>query len=102
MGSNMILALAIFAITVVLIILRPGPLNEGTAAAMGAATILITGVISLNDACDVFRDTANILLFFVGLAWDRTSPSWDRCRQCCGWRCCGSGGWTCGRRSTSG
>ena len=45
----MILAVAIFAVTLLLIILRPKPLNEGTAAAMGAVTILIAGVISMED-----------------------------------------------------
>ncbi len=63
----MILAVAIFAVTLVLIILRPKPLNEGTAAAMGAVTILIAGVISVEDIYEVFRATDNILLFFLGL-----------------------------------
>jgi arsenical pump membrane protein len=62
-----ILAVAIFAVTLVLIILRPKPLNEGTAAAMGAVTILITGVISMEDVYQVFWATDNILLFFLGL-----------------------------------
>ncbi|MDM7998705.1 MAG: ArsB/NhaD family transporter [Dehalococcoidia bacterium] len=63
----MILAVVIFAITLVLIIVRPKPLNEGTAAALGAIAILIAGVISLDDVYDVFRGTDNILLFFLGL-----------------------------------
>ena len=37
----MILSIVIFAITLVLIILRPKPLNEGTAAALGAIAILV-------------------------------------------------------------
>ena len=63
----MILAIVIFAITLVLIIVRPKPLNEGTAAALGAIAILIAGVISLHDVYDVFKATYNILLFFLGL-----------------------------------
>jgi arsenical pump membrane protein len=63
----MILAIVAFAITLVLIILRPKPLNEGTAAALGAIAVLITGVISMQDVYDVFWDTDNILLFFLGL-----------------------------------
>jgi arsenical pump membrane protein len=63
----MVLAVAIFAVTLLLIILRPKPLNEGTAAAMGAVTILITGVISMEDVYQVFWATDNILLFFLGL-----------------------------------
>ena len=63
----MILAIVIFAITLVLIIVRPKPLNEGSAAALGAIAILIAGVISLHDVYDVFKATYNILLFFLGL-----------------------------------
>jgi arsenical pump membrane protein len=63
----MILAIVIFAITLVLIILRPKPLNEGTAAALGAVAILATGVVSPGDAFDVLKATDNILLFFLGL-----------------------------------
>ena len=63
----MILAIVIFAITLVLIIVRPKPLNEGTAAALGAIAILIAGVISLHDVYDVLKSTYNILLFFLGL-----------------------------------
>ncbi len=63
----MILALAIFAATLVLIVLRPRPLNEGAAAAIGAVTVLLTGVISIDDVGEVFWATDNILLFFLGL-----------------------------------
>jgi arsenical pump membrane protein len=63
----MILAIAIFAITLVLIIARPKPLNEGTAAALGAIAIVATGVVSPRDAFDVLKATDNILLFFLGL-----------------------------------
>jgi len=63
----MILAIAIFAITLVLIIARPKPLNEGTAAALGAIAILATGIVSPRDAFDVLKATDNILLFFLGL-----------------------------------
>jgi arsenical pump membrane protein len=63
----MILAIVIFAITLVLIIVRPKTLTEGTAAALGAIAILIAGVISLDDAYDVLKSTYNILLFFLGL-----------------------------------
>jgi arsenical pump membrane protein len=63
----MVLAVAIFAVTLLLIIVRPKPLNEGTAAAMGAVTILIAGVISMEDIYEVFWATDNILLFFLGL-----------------------------------
>jgi arsenical pump membrane protein len=63
----MILAIVIFAITLVLILLRPKPLNEGTAAVLGAIAILAAGVVSPADAFDVLKATDNILLFFLGL-----------------------------------
>jgi arsenical pump membrane protein len=63
----MILAIVVFAITLVLIILRPKPLNEGTAAAMGAIVLVVTGVVSTGDVFDVLKAADNILLFFLGL-----------------------------------
>jgi len=47
--------------------LRPKPLNEATAAALGAVAMLIAGVISPLDSWQVFRDNLNVLLFFLGL-----------------------------------
>lgn len=63
----MILAIVIFAATLVLILVRPKPLNEGGAAALGAIATLITGVVSFDDVFDVLRATDNVLLFFLGL-----------------------------------
>lgn len=63
----MILPLVIFAITLVLIIVRPKPLNEGTAGALGAIAMVAVGVVSPEQAFDVLKDTDNILLFFLGL-----------------------------------
>jgi len=46
---------------------RPKPLNEATAALLGAILMLATTIISASDAYDVLKTTANILLFFLGL-----------------------------------
>ena len=63
----MILALSIFALTLILIMVRPRPLNEATAASLGALAMLVTGVVSLTQVFEALVTNANILLFFLGL-----------------------------------
>ena len=63
----MFLTLCIFALTLILIMVRPKPLNEATAASLGAFLMLATGVVSLGQAFEVLKASANILLFFLGL-----------------------------------
>lgn len=46
---------------------RPKPLNEASAASIGALLMLATGLVSLPQAFDVLTSTANVLLFFIGL-----------------------------------
>ncbi len=46
---------------------HPRPLNEATAASFGAFLMLVTGRVSLPQAFDVLKWSANILLFFLGL-----------------------------------
>jgi arsenical pump membrane protein len=61
------LALIIFIPTVALLMLRPRPFNEATAAALGAVLMLALGVVSPLQTWEVLRENANILLFFLGL-----------------------------------
>jgi arsenical pump membrane protein len=63
----MLLSLIIFIPAIALVMLRPRPLNEATAAALGAVAMLIGGVISPFDTWEVLKSSANILLFFLGL-----------------------------------
>jgi arsenical pump membrane protein len=63
----MILALAIFLPAIALVMVRPRPLNEATAAALGAVAMLIAGVVSPSQAWGVLLANANVLLFFLGL-----------------------------------
>jgi len=63
----MILALSIFALTLILVMARPKPLNEATAASLGAIVMLASGVVLPPEAFEVLRASANILLFFLGL-----------------------------------
>lgn len=61
------LTLLIFIPAIVLVMWRPRPFNEATAAALGAALMLIAGVISPLQTWEVLISSANVLLFFLGL-----------------------------------
>ncbi len=63
----MLISLTIFGLAVILIMLRPKPLNEATAAALGGAAMLIASIVSPVDAWQVLQANANVLLFFLGL-----------------------------------
>ncbi len=63
----MALTLSIFVLTIILIMTRPRPLNEATAALLGAVLMLAAGIVSPSLAFEVLQDTSNILLFFLGL-----------------------------------
>lgn len=61
------IALSIALVTVALIMLRPRPLNEGTAAAVGAFLMLISGQVSISQLPGILEYVAPILFFFLGL-----------------------------------
>jgi arsenical pump membrane protein len=61
------IALSVSVITLVLIMLRPKPLNEGTAAAIGGCLMLISNQVSSQQLLALLQDVAPILLFFLGL-----------------------------------
>lgn len=63
----MLLSLIIFIPAITLVMIRPRPLNEATAAALGAILMIIAGVISPLQTWEVLKGSANILLFFLGL-----------------------------------
>jgi arsenical pump membrane protein len=63
----MILTICIFVFTLILIMVRPKPLNEATAALLGAIIMLAASIVSPSQAYDVLKNIANILLFFLGL-----------------------------------
>ena len=63
----MLLAIALFVITLALVMLRPRPFNEASAACLGAFLMVVTGVVSLPDTLAVLKENANVLLFFLGL-----------------------------------
>ena len=63
----MFLTLAIFIPALTLVMWRPKPFNEATAAALGAVLLLIVGIISPLQVGEVLKANANILLFFLGL-----------------------------------
>jgi len=63
----MLLILCIFALTLILIMVRPKPLKEAMAASLGAFLMLATSIVSPIQAFEVLKASANVLLFFLGL-----------------------------------
>jgi arsenical pump membrane protein len=63
----MILTLVIFVASISLVMVRPKPFNEATAAALGAIIMLVVGIISPAQTWEVLQANANVLLFFLGL-----------------------------------
>ena len=61
------IALAISILTLILILTRPKPLNEATAAAIGALLMLMFGQVSFAQSLETLRANTNVLLFFLGL-----------------------------------
>ena len=60
-------ALAIFAITLFLMIKRPKGLRLGYAAGIGAAASLLLGTVSLGQAAQAFLDIWDAALAFIGI-----------------------------------
>jgi arsenical pump membrane protein len=63
----MIWPLIIFILAVTLVMVRPKPFNEATAAALGAIVMLLAGIITPLNLWEVFLANLNVLLFFLGL-----------------------------------
>jgi len=63
----MALTLVIFGVSIGLVMVRPKPLNEAAGAALGAAVLLILGIISPIQTWQVLQANANVLFFFLGL-----------------------------------
>lgn len=61
------IALLILALTVVLVVWRPGGLNEAWYAALGAVLALISGVVALHDLPTLWHATWNATLTLISL-----------------------------------
>jgi arsenical pump membrane protein len=59
--------LIVVALTLVMIVARPRGLGEAWAAAAGAVAMLLLGAVSPSDALAVGRETADVLLFLLGM-----------------------------------
>jgi len=62
-----VLGTLIFVGTLVTIMVRPYRISEAVAASIGAAAMLITGLVSLADAAHVLSRQLNVYGFFLGL-----------------------------------
>lgn len=61
------LAAVIFAVTLLLIVVRPWRLSEAVFAVAGAVAMMLAGAISPYDAARAVADEWNLVLFFFGL-----------------------------------
>jgi len=60
-------ALAIFLVTLLLMIKRPRGINLGVAAGVGAIASLLLGTVSIGDAVEAFKDIWDAALAFIGI-----------------------------------
>lgn len=63
----MLLAISIFTLTLILVMTRPKPFNEASAASLGAFFMVVGEVVSIPQILETFRVNQNVLLFFLGL-----------------------------------
>src|SRR5438876_12399364 len=64
---HLALAALIFAVTLILIVVRPWRLNEAWSAAAGATAMVLAGAISPVTAAKAVAGEWNLFLFFLGL-----------------------------------
>jgi len=67
MDYNAAVALAIFVITLYMMIRRPRGISLGLAAGIGAAASLLFGTVTLDDAATAFVDIWDAALAFIGI-----------------------------------
>jgi len=67
MSYNAVAALAIFLVTLFMMIKRPRGISLGLAAGIGAAASLLLGTVTLNDAASAFVDIWDAALAFIGI-----------------------------------
>jgi arsenical pump membrane protein len=67
MNYTVVAALAIFAVTIVLMIRRPWGLRIGYAAGIGAVASLLLGTVTLSQAGQSFLDIWDAALAFIGI-----------------------------------
>src|SRR5579872_4055457 len=62
-----IVALAIFVVTLIIVLTRPRNVSEGVAAAVGGGLMVATGVLPAADALATLRANWDVFLFFLGM-----------------------------------
>src|SRR5579871_5929146 len=67
MSGKEILALCIFALTLIVVLIRPWKLPEGIAAALGGAGMLACGIVGPGDLGSVLDQNLTVLAFFLGM-----------------------------------
>lgn len=67
MTAPAIISIAIVAITLLAILVRPRGLSEAWVAAIGATVMVVLGPMQLADVPDVLHETSDVLLFLTGM-----------------------------------
>lgn len=67
MDTSAIVTVVVVAITLVLMLTRPGGLSEAWFAASGAAVLVWRGILPLDAPVSAFADTADVLIFLAGM-----------------------------------
>src|SRR5579872_1176201 len=60
-------AIAVASSTLCLVVVRPRGLNEGISALLGAALVVLLGLVSIGDAAHTEASSWNVFLFFLGM-----------------------------------
>src|SRR4051794_11427216 len=61
------ISIAIVAVTLLAILIRPRGLCEAWIAAIGATAMVVVGPMRLDDIPEVFHETADVLFFLAGM-----------------------------------
>ncbi len=61
------LSIGIVAITLALILIRPGGISEAWIAVGGGVAMIVFGPLAFGDVEDVVRETLDVLLFLAGM-----------------------------------
>ncbi len=66
-SDAVILTLAIAALTLLAVLVKPRGLDEGVAALVGGVAMIVSGAVSPGDALHVLASNWNVFLFFLGM-----------------------------------
>jgi arsenical pump membrane protein len=66
-SGGQLLVVCIFLVTLLAVLIRPGNMSEGVSAAIGAALLMLTGGVTLDDLRVVLHNNLIVFAFFLGM-----------------------------------